>query len=113
MPNHLTLAAAAGHAACCADTHILVLYPFYNVVFVLRTPMRTSLCICSVLLPPMSTSWGWVCASAQESAQDKSQKYKEGKYILERSKMVNADEGLMCAAVGHLMDSDCEDAIAA
>ena len=50
----------------------------------------------------------------QESAQDKSQKYKEGKYILERSKMADVYEGYVaCTTDAHILDSDCEDGLAA
>ncbi|KAK9785598.1 hypothetical protein WJX73_005766 [Symbiochloris irregularis] len=48
------------------------------------------------------------------SAQDKSQKYKEGKYILERAKLVDVYEGYMgCMADAHIIDSDCEEALTA
>ncbi len=48
----------------------------------------------------------------QESAQDKSQKYKEGKYILERAKMDDAYEGLSACGTDLLQSSsDCEEGI--
>ena len=51
----------------------------------------------------------------QESAQDKSQKYKEGKYILERAKLVFTYEGLTaaCHADPALLESDCEEGLTA
>lgn len=49
-----------------------------------------------------------------DHAEDKTQKYKEGKYILERSKVVDIYEGPpKCIAESLLLESDCEEGLAA
>ena len=69
-----------------------------------------SILACVEVLLEASSLMGMGCGVPQEIAHEEREKYKEGKYILERSKLTDMEEGyLRRACPAAIEDSDSDD----